>query len=524
MAKQDKKSISKETDSHQRKSVDRIKELSSYLQDRGFVYGPSPEIYGGLAGFFDYGPLGKLVKNNVEAAIRKVFTRNGLFEVECPTVVPEEVWVASGHLGGFTDPLIKDKTGNIFRADNLIEEYFRENNISLDEIKLDGASHEELLAIITKYQIKSPVTGDELVMEIKEHNLMMKTTVGIDRVAYNRPETATTTYLPFLRYMNFFRDKLPNGVFQIGKAYRNEISPRQFMLRMREFTQAEAQIFLFKEQKNDFEKFEEEANTALPLFAANMQANGTYDEFLKNFPEGITLQQAIDQSILKNKAYAWTLSLAYKVFSAMGIPKENIRLRQHNADELAFYAEDAWDLEVNLTTFGWTEMCGIHDRKDYDLSQHTKHSKIDLVAVKSDGTKEMPHVLEIAFGTDRPTFALLDLFYDKQEAEEGKTKLMIPYKVAPVSVCILPLVNKLHEQAQLIYKQIQEEFICLYDKSGSVGKRYLRADSIGVPFCVTVDFDGLEDDTVTIRSRDTEEQERVKVNELNARLKELLKQ
>lgn len=503
-----------------------LKELSSYLQDRGFIYGPSPEIYGGLAGFFDYGPLGKLVKNNVEAAIRKIFTQNGLFEVECPTVVPEEVWQASGHLGGFTDPLIKDKAGNIFRVDNLIEEHFRENNISLDEVKIDGASHEEFLSIITKYNIKSPVTKEDFVMEIKEHNLMMKTTVGIDKVAYNRPETATTTYLPFLRYMNFFRDKLPNGVFQIGKAYRNEISPRQFMLRMREFTQAEAQIFLFKEQKNDFEKFEDEAKIKLPLFTAKMQAKETYDEFIKKYPEGISLTKAIEEKLLKNKAYAWTLSLAYKVYLAMGIPKEAMRLRQHNEKELAFYAEDAWDLEVNLNTFGWTEMCGIHDRRDYDLTQHSKHSKTNLVAVKADGTKEIPHVLEIAFGTDRPTFALLDLFYKEQKETEGKTKLMLPYKIAPVKVCVLPLVNKLHEQAQTIYKQVQKEFITLYDKSGSVGKRYLRADSIGIPICVTIDFEGIESEgeqTVTIRDRDTEKQERVKVSELNNKIRELLK-
>ena len=499
-----------------------LKELSSYLQDRGFVYGPSPEIYGGLAGFFDYGPLGKLIKNNVETAIRKVFTQNGLFEVECPTVVPEEVWEASGHLGGFTDPLIKDKAGNIFRVDNLIEEHFRNNNLSLDDIKLDGASHEDMLEIIKKYDIKSPTTKEDLILEIKEHNLMMKTTVGLDRAAYNRPETATTTYLPFLRYMNFFRDKLPNGVFQIGKAYRNEISPRQFMLRMREFTQAEAQIFLFKEQKNNFEKFEEEKDAGIPLFTADMQEKGTYNEFIKNFPKGITLAQAIEQKMLKNKAYAWTLALTYKLYKAMGIPADRMRLRQHNKDELAFYADDAWDLEINLKTFGWTEMCGIHDRKDYDLGQHAKHSKTDLVAVKPDGKKEMPHVLEIAFGTDRPTFALLDLFYEKQEEEQGKTKLNIPYTMAPVKVCVLPLVNKLQEQAQQVYKQVQEEFITLYDKSGSVGKRYLRADSIGVPFCVTVDFDGLEDNTVTIRDRNTEEQQRVKISDLNNTLRELL--
>jgi glycyl-tRNA synthetase len=500
-----------------------LKELSSFLQDKGFIYGPSPEIYGGLAGFFDYGPLGKLLKNNVEAAIRKVFSQQGLFEVECPTVVPEAVWEASGHLGGFSDPLIADKAGNIFRVDNLIEEFFRENNLSLEEIKLDGASHKELLEIITKYNIKSPTTKEEFIMEIKEHNLMMKTTVGLDRIAYNRPETATTTYLPFLRYMNFFRDKLPNGVFQIGKAYRNEISPRQFMLRMREFTQAEAQLFLFKEQKDSFEKFDDQKDLGLPLFTADMQDQGTYTEFTKNFPQGITLQQAIDQNLLKNKAYAWTLALVYTLYKEMGIPQERMRLRQHNKDELAFYADDAWDLEVNLHTFGWTEMCGIHDRNDYDLTQHAKFSKTDLVAIKPDGKKEVPHVLEIAFGTDRPTFALLDLFYESKEKDEGKTTLCIPYNMAPVPICVLPLTNKLHKQAYKLYTDLQKEFITLYDKSGSVGKRYLRADSIGVPFCVTVDFDTIEkDNAVTVRDRETGEQTRVAIDKLVQTLRSLL--
>ncbi len=512
----------------------RLKEVSSYLQDKGFIYGPSPEIYGGLAGFFDYGPLGKLVKNNIEKTIRNVFTREGLFEVECPTVVPKEVWEASGHLGGFTDPLIRDVDNNIFRCDNLIEEFFLKNNLSLDEIKLDGASHEELLSIIKTYNIKSPINGKDLVMEIKEHNLMMKTTIGIDREAYNRPETATTTYLPFLRYMNFFRDKLPNGVFQIGKAYRNEISPRQFMLRMREFTQAEAQLFLFKDQKNDFEKFEFVKEEKLPMIASGKKdADGDfpltyynlrYTENSKTIENELSLQEAVEKGVLKNQAYAWTLALAFRTFESMGIPREKMRLRQHNSDELAFYAEDAWDLEVNLNTFGWTEMCGVHDRRDYDLTQHAKFSKTNLVAVRPDGKKEIPHVLEIAFGVDRPTFALLDLFYDNKEASEGKTKLAIPYNMAPVQVYVLPLVNKLHSKTQEVFKKIQDAgFITIYDKSGSVGKRYLRADSIGVPLCVTFDFDSLEDDSVTIRDRNSEKQERVKLGDLNSRLHELLK-
>lgn len=501
-----------------------LKELSSFMQDRGFVYGPAPEIYGGLAGFFDYGPLGKLVKNRVESAIRKSFSKNAFFEVECPTVMQEEVWIASGHAGGFSDPVIKDKAGNSFRVDNLIEEFFRNNNLDVENIKLDGASHEELLKIIKDNNIKSPVTNEEFIFEIKEHNLMMKTTIGLDKVAYNRPETATTTYLPFLRYVNFFRDKLPFSVFQIGKAYRNEISPRQFMLRMREFTQAEAQVFLFKDQKLNFEKFDDVKDIKLPLWSSKAQEiSGGHKEHLEKFPQGITLKEAVEKNILKNQAYAWTLNVAYQTFLAMGIPASRIRLRQHNEDEMAFYAEDAWDLEVNLNTFGWTEMCGIHDRKDYDLGVHSKASGVELVAPKPEGGKEMPHILEIAFGVDRPTFALLDIFYNKKDKEEGKTTLEIPYHMSPIPITVMPLTNKLHDEAYALFRELQEDFIALYDKSGSVGKRYLRADSIGVPFCITYDFDTLEKDkSVTLRDRDSGEQKRIEISKLSIVLKKLI--
>ena len=491
----------------------KLKELQSFLSDRGFIYGPSPELYGGLAGFYDYGPLGKLLKNNVENTIRNVFQRYDFFEVECPSVMPEEVWEASGHLGGFTDPVIKDKSGNSFRVDNLIEEYARKKGIT---IVVDGKSNEELLALIKEHNITSPSTSEAFVPEITNHNLMMKTTIGIDKVAFNRPETATTTYLPFSRYVNFFRDKLPFGVFQIGKAYRNEISPRQFLLRMREFTQAEAQLFIFKDEKNTFEKFSRVKDKKLPLWPASMQHEAYPGEM-------IPLATAREHNVLKNDAYAWTLAVVYDLFISAGIPKERMRFRQHHEDEMAFYADDAWDLEINMNTFGWVECCGVHDRQDYDLTTHGKHAKTDIVAATPEGKKETPHVLEIAFGTDRLTYALLDIYYELQSKDEAKTKLQLPTQMAPIPICVLPLTNKLHEQASALYEDLKQHFICLYDKSGSVGKRYLRADSIGVPFCITYDFDTLEKDkSVTVRDRDSENQERVAISELVTYLKEKL--
>ena len=497
--------------------------LQAWIARKGFVWGTSPEIYGGASGFYDYAPLGKLLKNKVENTIRDTFIQNNFWEMECPIVMPAKVWEASGHLGGFSDPLVRDVKGNVFRADNLIEEHLGKESVTLDgkEVKIDGASIEELLAIIEEYDIKAP-NGQPLEPEIKNHNLMMQTTVGLDSVSYNRPETATTTYLPFIRYLSFFRDKLPFGVFQIGKAFRNEISPRQHLLRQREFTQAEGQLFLFKDQKQNYPAFESVKEEKLPLryFDEKQKKYVNY-----NFSKGdaVTLEEAIKKKMLKNKAYAWTLALAYKLFINMGIPKEKIRLLQHEPEKRAFYAEDAWDIEIKLNTFGWTEVCGVHDRTDYDLTQHTKFSKKKLDAYNEETKqKETPHVLEIAFGTDRPTYALMDLFY-AYDAEKKQDTFNVPKKMAPITAAVFPLVNKkeLPEIAQKIYNDLKSAGIMTtYDASGSVGRRYARMDEIGTPYCITVDFDTIEkDDSVTLRDRDSTKQIRIKKDDVVASVK-----
>jgi glycyl-tRNA synthetase len=354
----------------------------------------------------------------------------------------------------------------------------------------------------------------------------MKTTVGLDVEAYNRPETATTTYLPFLRYTEFFRKKLPYAVFQIGKAYRNEISPRQHVLRCREFTQAEAQIFLFKDQKNKFEKYSEIKDDELPLWPWQLQEAKKEHEMMK-------ISFAREKGYFKNDAYAWAVDIAYSLFLDIGIPKEKIRLRQHYPDEKAFYAEDAWDIEINLNAFGWFEICGVHDRTDYDLTQHGKKSGKDLHAFNEQSTadvkNEVPNIIEIAFGTDRPTFALLDIFYERIQEKEGKTKFKIPAHMAPVKVAVFPLVKKdgLSEEALKIFDELQKEFSARLDVSGSIGKRYLREDESGTPYCITVDYDTLKEDsvnygTVTIRDRDTEEQKRIHKNTLQETLSMLI--
>ena len=430
-------------------------------------------------------------------------------EVEVPTILPAAVWEASGHLGNFTDPLIEDVDGNFWRADHLIEDYYREHDIKTPI----PVNEDDILAVIQEHEITSP-NGTKLSGKVRAHNLMMKTTVGVDQEAYNRPETATATYLPFLRYKDYFRKKLPFGVFQIGKAYRNEISPRQHLVRMREFTQAEAQLFIDPAHKDNYEGYEEIKESELPLFSWKAQT-------AEEEPTSTRVVDARKEELFGSEAYAYTIHLAYELFRSFGIPEKNIRLRQHGPDEKAFYAHDAWDVELYVPTFGWIEACGVHDRTDYDLSQHAKHSGKDQTLFVEEHKKHVtPHVLEIAFGVDRPVYALLDIFYDEKEEGEGKTTLKLPYALAPIDVAVLPLHKKLSAKAREVHAQLLEEgFIAAYDESSSIGKRYLRQSTIGTPYCVTIDFDTVEGeeapkDTVTVRDRDTEEQKRVPIDEL----------
>jgi glycyl-tRNA synthetase len=490
-------------------------ELLSFMQQKGFIWGPEPEIYGGLAGFYTYAPLGKLLKNNVENEIRKLYTKNGFWEVECPTVMQKEVWEASGHLGGFTDPVVTcSKCRSNFRIDNLLKELFPDENF-------DHKTSEEYLKSLEQFGVMCPNCKSPFIKEIRQHTLMMKTTIGLDVEAYNRPETATTTYLPFPRYNEFFRKKYPFAVFQIGKAYRNEISPRQHVLRCREFTQAEAQLFIFKDQKNNFEKYDEVKHDKIPLWAWQLKENNEH-------PKIMTVDEALTADNFKNQAYAWSVALAYRLFVHIGIPEDKIRIRQHFPDEKAFYADDAWDIEVNLNSFGWTELCGIHDRTDYDLTQHGKKSGKTLTAFNEqsagENKNETPHIIEIAFGIDRPTFALLDLFYRKTNEEEGKTKFVVPVHMSPVKVAIFPLVKKdgLPELAEQLFFEFQQEYSTRYDVSGSIGRRYLREDEAGTAFCITVDYESKEKHTVTIRNRDTEQQKRVPIHNVRHIIRELL--
>ncbi|MCK5150319.1 MAG: glycine--tRNA ligase [Candidatus Thorarchaeota archaeon] len=483
--------------------------ISGLAKKRGFYWGPSPEIYGGSSGFYDLGPLGKLLKNRLESVIRSSFVRSNFWEVECPTVSPEIVWKASGHLDGFMDPLTQcTKCDQVYRADNLIEEH--SNDASLKGLSLD-----EMTKKIEELGIRCSACKSEL-GPVQQHNLMLKTKLGLDQDAYMRPETATTTYLLFKRFLTFFRDKLPASVFQIGKAYRNEISPRQGMLRLREFTQVEGQIFILEEDEMNWPQFEDIKDVELPLLAYQVQEKGNEKVSM------VKMSEAVKKGYFQKPAYAWCVWLAYEIFRGMGFTNENMRLRQHLLNERAHYAADAWDVEIQTRSFGWVECCGIHDRGNYDLTRHQEFSK-ERMSVKVNKQPVVPNVLEIAFGVERPLFCLLDNSYAE---DEERNWLKFPPPLAPVQVAIFPLMGKpeLLTPAQEIFNAVLDSgLVTQFDRGGSIGRRYRRQDEVGTPFCVTVDYDSLEDSTVTVRDRDSMEQVRIKREELVETLHKLVK-
>ncbi|MFW9784107.1 MAG: glycine--tRNA ligase [Candidatus Heimdallarchaeota archaeon] len=483
---------------------DNIETFNSLLKRRGFIWGPSPEIYGGLAGFYSYGPAGMELKNNILSMFRRELRYFGFGEVECPTIMPEIVWSASGHLDRFIDPVVKCKDCNsLYRVDNLLQDV-------LPGTMIDSLSIEKMEDLIKKNNISCPKCGKAF-QKIEEYNLMLKTVIGNDSIAYLRPETATTTYLLFNRLNQDARRQYPIKIYQFGKAYRNEISPRQLILRMRAFDQLELQLFIGKEQEMDFEDYREVENKKLPLLDWKLQ------EKKLEAPKLISLEQAIKTGIIKKPAFAYCLFLGHYLTQKIGIPDNSIRYRQHSPHERAHYADDAWDLEIKTNQFGWVEICGVHDRTDYDLQRHAEYSKQDFkVSMGLDpNIKEIPQILEIAFGIDRIMYTLLENAFN---VEDGRINLKLEKELAPNTIAVFPLVkNKenIRNLALKIHRNLLEHRIkSFYDESGSIGKRYRRQDELGTPFCITIDYQSLEDNTVTIRNRDSMDQFRVSTSEI----------
>ena len=486
------------------KIKDNIETFNSLIKRRGFIWGPSPEIYGGLAGFYSYGPAGMALKNNILSLFRQELRYFGFGEVECPTIMPEIVWVASGHLERFIDPLIRcNKCNTLYRADQFIQE-------RLPDHKIDGLSFKEMEILLKEHDLTCPKC-ETAINNIEEYNLMLKTQVGNNVTAYLRPETATTTYLLFNRLDQDARRQYPIKIYQYGKAYRNEISPRQGVLRMRAFDQFEIQLFISKQQEMVFEDYEEIKKNKLPFLNWKLQEKNI------DIPEVISLDKAIKTNIIKKPAYGYCLYIAYYLTEILGFPEEALRFRQHSINERAHYADDAWDLEVKTNQFGWVEICGVHDRTNYDLKRHGEFSKqnFEIPMNTLSETKEIPQILEIAFGIDRIIYTLLETSF---KVEEDRINLKLNTNLVPITVAVFPLVkNKenIRNLALEIHKKLLEHRIAsFYDESGSIGKRYRRQDEIGTKWCITIDYEALDDNTVTIRERDSMEQIRVKILDL----------
>lgn len=562
--------------------------MTNISAKRGFLW-PSFEIYSGVSGFTDYGPLGASLKNNIMQKWRKQYVSGeGFYEIEGPTVMPKEVLKASGHVDNFTDPMTKcEECGEVFRADHIIEEVIGEDVESLE--------NEELDQIVIDNNIRCPECGGKLA-NIWNYNLMFKTMIGAkgDKVGYMRPETAQGIFILFKRLERFFRGKLPFGAVQLGKAYRNEISPRQGVIRLREFTQAEAEIFLNPKDKTT-PKFAQIADEILYLNSQEVQENN-------GEPLKITAKEALDKEIVANEMLIYQLYLAKKFLNEIGIPDDVLRFRQHLPGEMAHYALDCWDVEVLTDKYGWVEIIGIADRGDYDLSSHSKYSNDELnvfieydepkkvkktvvkpnlskfgpvfkgdspkikqaieeadptevmKAIEEDGKfvveldktyevpeellifedveeeingeKIIPHVIEPSFGIDRIVYSVLLHSFHTAENEDDKDYFKFAKSIAPVQLGIFPLVNKEGPREiaiELTEKLRSHGFTVEYDASGTIGKRYARADEIGIPLAITVDFESLEDNQVTVRDRDTEQQERIAINSLEDYLKNYYK-
>lgn len=445
--------------------------IVSLAKSRGFVY-PGSEIYGGLANTWDYGNLGVELKNNVKRAWWKKFIQESKHNVgiDCAILMNPQTWVASGHLSGFSDPLMDCRECHErFRADKLIEDFASEHGIALDG-SVDGWTKEKMESFVSEQRIPCPSCGKHNFTGIRQFNLMFKTFQGVTEDAkdavYLRPETAQGIFVNFKNVQRTSRKKLPFGIGQIGKSFRNEITPGNFTFRTREFEQMELEFFC--KPGTDLEWFQ------------------YWKDYCKN----------------------WLLTL--------GLPEKMIRARDHDKEELCFYSKATTDLEF-LFPFGWGELWGIADRTDYDLSRHQEISGQDM-SYFDDETKDhyIPYVIEPSLGADRVTLAFLCAAYDVEELEGGEERTVLRFHpaIAPVKIGVLPLSKKLSEGAEKICTELSRRWYCEYDDRGNIGKRYRRQDEIGTPYCVTYDFDSEEDGCVTVRERDSMQQVRLPIASL----------
>ena len=452
------------------KTMDKIVAL---CKNRGFVYAGS-EIYGGLANTWDYGPLGAELKNNIKKAWWKKFVQQNKYNVglDAAILMNPQTWVASGHLGGFSDPLMDCKEcKERFRADKIIEDWAAENHFELPKA-VDAFTQAEMKDFIDEHNIPCPSCGKHNFTDIRQFNLMFKTFQGVTEDAKNtvylRPETAQGIFVNFANVQRTTRKKLPFGIGQIGKSFRNEITPGNFIFRVREFEQMELEFFC--KPGSDLEWF----------------------QYWRSFCRD------------------WLLSL--------GMTEENLRLRDHDPEELCFYSKATTDFEF-LFPFGWGELWGVADRTDYDLTQHQNTSGKDLTYFDPETNERyIPYIIEPSLGVERSFLAFLCDAYDEEviDAEKNDTRVVLHFHpaLAPIKAAVLPLSKKLSDKASELYDELSKKFMVDFDDAGSIGKRYRREDEIGTPFCITYDFDSVEDGCVTVRDRDTMEQVRMPIAEV----------
>ena len=474
--------------------------------ERGFYF-PSCEIYADApAGFWEYGPTGVSMKNKfIELWRRELVRRDGMIEIDGSQIMSKSVFVASGHIGNFTDPIIKCiKCNSTFRADRYIIEKTGEN-------VPERMSNEEMNAIIKKHELKCSNCDGEF-GSVSRFNMMFKVGIGpASEEAYLRPETCQTIFVDFARIFKTMRGKLPLGIAQVGKSFRNEIAPRQSLLRLREFYQAEIEVFCNPSKLNNLTRFEEVKDVVLRF----------YDQ--ESIIE-VTAAEAIAKGLLPNTLVGYYLALLSEFYAKTGIDMRRTRLRRLSDIEKAFYASIAFDYEAE-TSIGWLELVACNYRSDYDLKQHAATSRQNLQVIdSSDQTKVLPHIFELSMGIDRSIYAILEHSYYEDREHDDRIVLKLKPYLAPMLVGVLPLMTKqgLGEKAQKIYSNLKREFDIFYDESGSIGRRYRRLEEIGVPFAVTIDKITMEDDTVTVRYRDTMQQERIKVSELQQFLQNAL--
>ena len=499
---------------HARANESVAEKVLEVARRRGFLW-QSCEIYGGVSGFYDFGPLGTLLKRNVENAWRRFYIKEGFYEIETSCIAPRAVFEASRHLECFADELVRcERCGAFFKRENL--ERCPECNGTL---RFEGT-----------------------------FNLMFQTHIGVMREAdatraagtaeaasksergeaYLRPETAQGIFVDFVRLLKFNRDKLPFGIFQIGKAFRNEISPRQSLIRLREFTLAEAEVFVLPEEKNKHPRFHEVVDRMLKLVPSSeegaskasvvseaSEVSGVSEASEASAEEGeelsVSVGDAVRNGIISSEYLAYHIARVQEFLESVGIPKHRLRFRQHHKEEMAHYAVDCWDAEFWSEKYGWMEIVGIADRGDFDLTAHSTASNVSMAVRNDRGEKVIPHVIEPSYGIDRIIYAILESAFHEEVVspakEEKRRVLRFKKEIAPVRAAVFPLLNReeLKRKAEEVFNMLREEMqkqgaIVVYDDSGSIGRRYRRQDEIGTPFCITIDYETLENDTVTVET------------------------